>query len=344
MVLVNAAKVVGPMDDELYPVGVKGKVHHVSKFVVYASSDISSVTTPSTSSTESSTSSSSFSTSTMTTSTTTSSSQITSFSTTSASSTTTTTSVPTSTLSPGVRPISLSYGGSNSTIPIVIIIRNIIPVVFELTQLNNSGDIIEVLDNGVPIGFARFTNALVMGSASENTKGQNIDLIDSQKNYQAGLVLSPDQNLKPASIVTRSFPLLVGNHSITLRVIFSNNGGGNLLASVKASAASFCPSSAKGLYVTSTLQSWDDGAAICLQANLQPANINIFNFDIATQVAFNCSGQFSATYIGAYWQNTYNGTCLALYTGVATPGAAISVPDSCDNKLAFMCQGTPLFV
>lgn len=139
-----------------------------------------------------------------------------------------------------------------------------------------------------------------------------------------------------------------GNHVITFTVKDCPSGSGTLLV-VLASLTSFCAAknqnnNYKGpiLYISSSSQNLLMGIALCKVSGLTPADINIFNFDYANELAFACSGPFSATFVGSYWKNTYAGACLALYTGNAAPGGSINVPVNRDDcslvQLPIMCQ------
>jgi len=218
------------------------------------------------------------------------------------------------TVVPGSGPVAISFGVSGSTASTIMEFDSLAPTIFNVSEQACSGNVFQFFDFDVPIGFANFTCPTPAAGGRITTSA--VEIV--------------------------SFSLLPGRHELKTFVV-SSVSGGVFLASVDVSPAAFCASSSNGLFVTKDSYSFKDGIQMCLQAKMRPANINIFNFDQATQLAFNCSGPFSATYLASYWQNTYNNTCLALYTGVSTPGAAISVPASCATAFPFLCQVGPTF-
>jgi hypothetical protein len=203
----------------------------------------------------------------------------------------------------------------------MIEVDRMVPRMFDIIGQSCTGDLLDFFVSGSLIGTANFTCSA------------------SIKTPLTGSSLQGFGGVNGPGITTFQFPLSAGTSLIKTTVIESANGGA-FVASLSTASSKFCGFTASGLFVTSQALDYTLGSEICLQAGLQPADINILNFDVATQLAINCSGPFSSTYIGSYWRNKYQNSCLELYTGNTAPGGAIAVPVSCQGERHFMCQAS----
>lgn len=82
----------------------------------------------------------------------------------------------------------------------------------------------------------------------------------------------------------------------------------------------------------------EDVNMMCQSIGKTGADINSFNFELATNTTFGCLGGFSSAYIYSYWGNNYGGFPLALYTGNDLPGGAIAPPLTPNLTLPYLCQ------
>ncbi len=235
--------------------------------------------------------------------------------------TTTSSITATSTLQPGAGWTEFSFGAANTTVPTAFDIDQPAPVVLKIVDLMCAGDRFGVYDNGVFIGNTT-------SPADRNCTHVSEDAFVA---YSSG----------NWSMFAQQLPS--GNHTITMTVLESPFGSGTAAISTSPGYEE-CSLTELGLHVVTTPVSRAVGTDACTVLGMVPADINIYNFEAATRLVFNCVGAFKAAWIGSYWDNTYNDTCLALYTGNAVPGGAISVPASCTDPLPVICQRAPFYL
>lgn len=235
--------------------------------------------------------------------------------------TTTSSITATATLSPGGGWTEFSFGAANTTVPTAFDVDQPAPVVLKITDLMCAGDRFAVFDNGVFIGN---TTTPANGTCTEVAQ-------DAFTAFTSG----------NWSMFAQQLP--AGNHTITMTVLKSPFGSGTAAIGVSP-GYDVCTQTNLGLHVVTTPVGRAEAVDACTVLGIVPADINIYNFDVATALVFGCVGAFKAAWIGSYWQNTYSGSCLALYTGNAVPGGAISVPASCTDPLPVVCQRPPIYM
>ncbi len=238
-------------------------------------------------------------------------------STTSTRSTTSTESFPTTVLPLSTPPVwtIFEYGAAGSTVPEVFAFAQTTPVVLEVQDFICSGNRFAIYDNGVFIGNS--TYALNDGCATF-----------------APTVESAVGNLYYSSF-TRLMP--PGLHQITIHVLVSVLGHGSAGIRIRA-PLDVCATQLSGMTVVKTPKPFASAEATCQSIGQSLANITTYNFDDATRLVFGCVGAFSKAFVRSYWANTYQDSCLALYTGSAAPGGSLSVPASCTDPLPLICQ------
>ena len=134
-----------------------------------------------------------------------------------------------------------------------------------------------------------------------------------------------------------SIALESGHHNITIQTSKNPFGKGAAFIRLDAVLAK-CPNSANGLTVINTPVPFHQASHVCKSMGLDLANIDSYNFVDATNLAFQCSGAFSKTWIKSWWMDQYNGTCLALSTGASAPGGSINPAEDCNEALPVLCQ------
>jgi hypothetical protein len=68
------------------------------------------------------------------------------------------------------------------------------------------------------------------------------------------------------------------------------------------------------------------------------AELNSCNFRNATKTAFNCIGCNNYAWVKSWNTDDYGNSCLALFTGKNQRDGAVSIPISCSNDAAVLCQ------
>lgn len=68
------------------------------------------------------------------------------------------------------------------------------------------------------------------------------------------------------------------------------------------------------------------------------AELNSCNFRNATKTAFNCLGCNNYAWVKSWNTDNYGNSCLALFTGKNQRDGAVSIPISCSNDAAVLCQ------
>lgn len=99
-----------------------------------------------------------------------------------------------------------------------------------------------------------------------------------------------------------------------------------------------CCRGRKGFHVIKKPMSFEKAEHACRAMGMRLADITIHNFNAATEVALDCSGRFSSSWIRSWNGDKYQGACLTLDTGVAAPGGAITTPRSCHQRYPAICQ------
>ena len=135
-----------------------------------------------------------------------------------------------------------------------------------------------------------------------------------------------------------SYALAPGHHNVTIKVLASPYKEG--YGAIRVDSVYYkCCYSQGGLTLVDTPVPFCEAEAACRAFGMKLADVDVYNFNAATQVVFGCGGQFASAYIKSYWGNTYHDSCLALYTGSAAPGGSISTPVNCDKHMPVLCQG-----
>lgn len=99
-----------------------------------------------------------------------------------------------------------------------------------------------------------------------------------------------------------------------------------------------CCRGRKGFHVIKKPMSFEKAEHACRAMGMRLAEIDIHNFNVATEIALDCSGRFSSSWIRSWNGDKYPGACLTLDTGVAAPGGAITTPRSCHQAHPTICQ------
>lgn len=208
------------------------------------------------------------------------------------------------------------FGEANTTVYSQFRIHNTRPAVLKLTDYFCSGDRFKVYQNGKYIGD---TSPTVFDKCKSTTCDPDYAFYhEPWSHFQ--------QALEP------------GHHNITLRVISSPYKEGYAAIRVDPMMLKCCLSHNQ-LTLIDTPVPYANAEHACQSFGMKLADVDVFNFNDATQVVFGCGGPSSAAYIKSYWGNTYDHSCLALYTGNAAPGGAISTVMNCNKKLPVLCQG-----
>lgn len=90
--------------------------------------------------------------------------------------------------------------------------------------------------------------------------------------------------------------------------------------------------------VTSPGISWTNISIGCAALGKVPADITIYNFVEAVNTVDVCLGVDSFALIGSYWDNNYDETPLALYTGSSLGGGSINPIKDPLGQYPYMCQ------
>ncbi len=208
------------------------------------------------------------------------------------------------------------FGGVNTTAKDAFIFKTNGPAVLKVTDNYCAGDAFYVFDNGKYIGR---TNHVVANSCRTNTT-------------------NPEVAWQDPSFSHGTFTLDPGMHKIQFTVAESPfmAGGANLRVD---SSLMGCPHhSPSGFHIIKSGVPFSAAEKACKSFGMELANIDIYNFLEATDLAFHCSGAFSQSWIRSYWGDTYGGSCLALSTGNMSPGGAINVPVDCNAANPVICM------
>ncbi len=231
--------------------------------------------------------------------------------------TTTTTSATTSTvvLVPNAEWTYFRFGTGGTFVPDVFAVATTTQLILQVTDLMCSGDRFAVYDNGVLLGNS---SVPTFDECRSNTESPNTA-------YGNSTWSSFHATLGP------------GVHAITIKVLISVYGSGSGAIRVKSPLA-ICDHSASGLTVIQSPSPFIGAADMCQSIGKELANITVYNFNAATQLVFDCVGPSRHAFIRSYWGNTYQNSCLALYSGSAAPGGAVSVPADCFEASPAICQ------
>lgn len=210
------------------------------------------------------------------------------------------------------------FRDTNSTVRDIFRFRTLGATTLRITDNYCAGDVFEVWDNDEKLGT---TNMVYTNECLTNTT--NPDRAYGNDNFSHG-----------------EFNLEAGAHKIKIRVLKSPFTAGSGAIRVD-SLFMGCVRKLNGFTIISTPVPFFAAAKACRSFGLRLADINIENFMDATNLAFQCSGAFSQTWVKSYWGNTYGGSCLAVSTGNAAPGGSINVPQSCEVTLPVLCQEGP---
>ena len=189
------------------------------------------------------------------------------------------------------------------------------PMVLKITDYFCSGDRFAVYDNGVFIGETGPTHW-------DHCKTSTCD---ADRAFESGSWSSLTHALHP------------GHHNVTVKVLLSPYSEG--FGAIRVDPVYYkCCYSQSGLTLVDTPVAHCDAEAACRSFGLKLADVDVYNFNAATQVVFGCGGQFASAWIKSYWGNTYQNSCLALNTGVMAPGGSINTPN-CGSHKPVLCQG-----
>lgn len=208
------------------------------------------------------------------------------------------------------------FGAANTSVYSHFLIHNEHPAVLKITDYYCSGDRFMVFDNGRFIGN---TSHALFDNCTTTT-------------------CDPDHAYYHEEWSHFTYALHAGPHNITLRVIDSPYHEGYAAIRVDPNYMKCCLS-LHGLTLIDTRVPYSSAEHACRAHGMELADVDVYNFNDATKVVFGCGGAFSSAYIKSYWGNSYHHSCLALYTGSAAPGGAISTPVSCHEKMPVLCQG-----
>jgi hypothetical protein len=156
----------------------------------------------------------------------------------------------------------------------------------------------------------------------------------------------PDLAFSNPEFSKGSFTLSPGSYNLRIVLKSSPYGGGTLaLRAVAAiSTNDVCiPKSYPRLMVVKSDSDHPNGFMcqeandVCASRGLKKADLDIYNFLVTTNGAFECGGMMSRHWIRSWFGDTYNNACIALHLGSASPGGSINAIDA-NNKLAVLCQ------
>jgi len=90
-------------------------------------------------------------------------------------------------------------------------------------------------------------------------------------------------------------------------------------------------------FTVTTPVTFANAPAACAALGLKLADLNVFNWNEATTVAWNCIGANKAGWIHSYATDTYAPSCIQLNTGTTAPGGAVTV-GVCSTLQPAICQ------
>lgn len=102
-----------------------------------------------------------------------------------------------------------------------------------------------------------------------------------------------------------------------------------------------CPIHSEEFVIINTMVPRCEAEAICHVLGMHLANIDNSNFMQISNMAFQCVGANSQSWIDDWNGDKYQGTCLVLSTGSNALGGTIDAPKCCAEKLPVICQKKP---
>lgn len=237
------------------------------------------------------------------------------------------------------------FGDTNSTVMESFHFTTPNSVKLKVTDNYCNGDSFEIYNFGHLVGRTSFVTS---NGCKSNTTDPSVayddpswshaywDLADGEHLIQIKVVQSPYHggaaNLRVDSILEKcSLRILaetgredIGNGNHEKGGIGRGGRGGNR--------------NAVALQILATRVPFHRAKEACRAFNMTLADVNWYNFNEATDLAFRCSGAFSQTWIGSFSGDDYNGTCLTLNIGAMAPGGSVNVPICCNERLKVLCE------
>jgi hypothetical protein len=208
------------------------------------------------------------------------------------------------------------FGPVGSTVHPAYHFHSDVPTILKITDYYCTGDRFEILDNGRSIG--RSSESCFDDCKTTTGNPQHAYENDQWSSFTASLT--------------------PGRHNITIKVLSSPYKEG--FGAIRVDPMLYkCCLSINGLTLIDTPVSYCNAESACEAFGMKLADVDVYNFNDATKVVFGCAGAFGSAYIKSYWGDNYQNSCLALYTGSAAPGGAVSTPVSCNKTMPVLCQG-----
>lgn len=208
------------------------------------------------------------------------------------------------------------FGPCGSTVHPPFCFNSELPTILKITDYFCIGDRFEIYDNGVCIG----KSSEACFDECKTTTG------------------CPDFAYEHEQWSSFTASLTPGHHNITIKVLASPYKEG--FGAIRVDPMLYkCCLSHSGLTLIDTPVPYHKAEAACRAFGMKLADVDVYNFNDATKVIFGCAGAFGKAYIKSYWGNNYQDSCLAVYTGSAAPGGAVSTPVNCKTALPVLCQG-----
>lgn len=215
---------------------------------------------------------------------------------------------------------SFQFGQANTEAPSHFVFQLSAPALFKITDYFCSGDRFYLKDSHKYLGP---TGQVSFDDCKSNTT-------------------NPDYAFAhPDVFSVGSYRLEVGWHNISVKVLQAPFGGGSgavRLDPIIVQCAIKTADSAAFTMVDTPVP-YAHAAGICSAMGLQLADINLHKtLAGASDLAFQCLGPFRKAWIGSYFGNDYDGSCVAMRTLVMSPGALIGIEEDCNVALPVLCQ------
>jgi hypothetical protein len=161
--------------------------------------------------------------------------------------------------------------------------------------------------------------------------GATISIINTATGAQVSTFTASENALLTESGVIISI-------STGLSIVHISPNGGVVPGPPSPVVPNNCKNTSAGMYIILSQGGFEGAKAVCAKNKMVPANIDIFNFEVASNLLNSCGGLNSKVFVGSYWLNTYGGQCLALWSGSTPGGGAIAVPVTCHANIPILCQ------